>query len=195
MARPSGRNIRDEVIEAATQAIQTRGAAGFSYGTIADELGIKAPTIHHHFRHKADLLATAVVQYRGRFRDQVQALDAPGARARLESYASLFLAPAKRDLACLCGAVAAEWHGVDAATRAEVEHFFDEQIAWVAGEVSQAIGAGEFSPLVDAETFAAAFVAALEGALLLARVSREPEAVPSAASCLLDLAAAPRGDA
>ncbi len=189
MARPSGRDIRTEVIEAATKAIQTRGASGFSYGTIADELGVKAPTIHHHFRRKAELLTTAVGDYRVQFRDQVQSLDGKTARTRLEAFAALFQAPAQRDLMCLCGAVVADWHGTDSATRAEVERFFNDQHEWLASEATRAIDAGEFSSVVDPDTFAAAFIAALEGALLLARVSHDPGAVPAAASCLLDLAA------
>lgn len=194
MARPSGRDIRTEVVEAATKAIQTRGASGFSYGTIAEELGVKAPTIHHHFRRKAELLATAVADYRAHFNDQVQSLDGATARARLEGYAALFLAPAQRDLMCLCGAVVADWHAADGATHAEVARFFDDQHAWLAAEAAHAVDTGEFCAVVNPDTFAAAFIAALEGALLLARVSHDPTAVPAAASCLLDLAATRRGD-
>ena len=93
MARPSGRDIRREVIEAAMRAVQSQGATAFSYASIADELGIKAPSIHHHFPKKADLLTAAVAQYRSRFRRQVEELQHHSARERLEAYADLFLHP------------------------------------------------------------------------------------------------------
>ena len=194
MARPSGRDIRREVIEAASQAIQSRGATGFSYGSIADELGITAPSIHHHFRRKDDLLTAAVAQYRAQFRQRVEALEGRSARERLEAYASLFLAPAQRHLLCLCGAVAADWNGIDAATRAEVEMFFDQEIAWVTAQATQAIDAGEFDRGVDAEAFATTFIGALEGALLLARMSKDHGALSGTAPCLLDLATNRTGD-
>ncbi len=194
MARPSGRDIRREVIEAASHAIQSRGATGFSYGSIADELGIKAPSIHHHFPHKADLLAAAVAQYRAQFRRRVEAMEGRSARDRLEAYASLFLAPAERDLLCLCGAAAADWTDIDLATRAEIEMFFEQEITWVAAQAKQAIDAGEFASRLDAEAFATTFVAALEGALLLARMPDHHAAVPGTASCLLELATNRTGD-
>lgn len=188
MARPSGRNIRREVIEAATRAIQSRGATAFSYASIATELGIKAPSIHHHFPRKADLLTAAVAQYRSRFRQQVDELEGHSARDRLEAYAALFFAPAQRDLMCLCGAAAADWNEIAAPTRAEVTAFFDREIAWVAAQATEAVATGEFTSELDIEAFATAFVAALEGALLLARASADPDAVPNTATFLLDQA-------
>lgn len=188
MARPTGRDIRSEAIEAATQAIQRCGTTGLSFGSIARELGIKAPSIHHHFRRKADLLAATVAHYRAQFRTRVEALEGATTRERLEAYADLFLEPAEHALLCLCGAAAADWKDIDAATRAEVEAFFHQEIAWVAAQVAKAIDADEFASGVDATAFATAYLAALEGALLLARMSDGHQAVPRAASCLLDLA-------
>lgn len=188
MARPSGRDIRREVIEAATRAIQSQGATAFSYASIADELGIKAPSIHHHFPKKADLLTAAVAQYRSRFRQQVDELQHHSARDRLEAYAVLFFAPAQRDLMCLCGAAAADWNDIAADTRSEVTAFFDREIAWVAAQATEAVQAGQFRPELDTEAFATAFVATLEGALLLARASADPRAVPGTARFLLDQA-------
>lgn len=189
MARPSGRDIRNEVIEAATRAMQTQGAAGFSYGSIAGELDIKAPSIHHHFPHKADLLAAVVGKYREQFQHQVDALDEPSARERLQAYASLFLASAQRELMCLCGAAAADWNEINVPTRTEVRLFFDQQTEWVVALARQAVDAGEFNQQVDAEVFATAYVSALEGSLLLARVFEDHGTVLHVAIWLLDQAA------
>jgi TetR/AcrR family transcriptional repressor of nem operon len=193
MARPTGRDIRQEVIDAAIQAIRSRGATAFSYASIADQLGIKAPSIHHHFPRKADLLTAAVAHYRSRFRHQVDELGSRTARERLEEYAALFLAPAQRDLTCMCGAAAADWNDIAAATRAEVTAFFDHEVAWVATQAAEAVDAGEFTCGLDTEAFATAFVAALEGALLLARTSADPTTVPRTAKFLLDQATYPAG--
>ncbi len=197
MARPSGRDIRREVIEAASRAIQSRGATGFSFASVGQELGIAAPSIHHHFPRKADLLAAAVAHYASRFRQQVDGLAGRSARRRLEAYAALFLAPAQRDLMCLCGAVAADWNGIDPTTRAEVTAFFDREIGWITAQAAEAIEAGEFRPDLDTEAFATTFLAALEGAVLLARAQDDPSTVSSTATFLLAQAAhrpAPGGD-
>lgn len=189
MARPSGRDIRREVIESATRAIQARGATAFSYATIAEELGIKAPSIHHHFPRKADLLAAAVAEHRTRFAEHVDQLDATSARQRLEAYADLFLAPAQRGLLCLCGAATAGWKDLDRATRAEVTSFFDREIAWVAAQAAAGVDSGELRADLDTSAFATAFIATLEGALLLARASSDRATGSATASFLLDQAA------
>ena len=64
MARPSGRNLSEEIVESATRLVQERGVNGFSYGDLAKDLGVKAPSIHHHFRTKQDLLAEVARRYR-----------------------------------------------------------------------------------------------------------------------------------
>ncbi len=189
MARPSGRDIRREVIEAASRAIQSRGATAFSFASIGRELGITAPSIHHHFPRKADLSTAAVAHYTSRFHQQVDGLAGHSARRRLEAYAALFLAPAQRDLMCLCGAVAADWKGIDPDTRAEVTAFFDRESGWIAAQAAEAKEAGEFRPDLDPEAFATTFLAALEGALLLARAQDDPSTVSGAAAFLLAQAA------
>ena len=89
---------------------------------------------------------------------------------------------------CLCGAAAADWNDIAADTRCEVRAFFDREIAWVAAQATEAVQAGEFSPEFDTEGFATAFIATLEGALLLARAAADPRAVPTTARFLLDQA-------
>jgi TetR/AcrR family transcriptional regulator, transcriptional repressor for nem operon len=187
MARPTGRDIRGEVIDAATRAVRAHGVDGFSYTTLAADLGITAPSIHHHFRRKADLLTAVVTHYRRSFRSEVETLGAPSACGRLEAYSSLFLAPAQHNLMCLCGAAAADWDGFDEAGRAEVATFFEHEIAWVAEQAHQAIESGEFRSDVNADAFARTFVAALEGSLLLARAAADPSVVSGTASVLLHL--------
>lgn len=189
MARPTGRDVRSEVIEAATRAVQSHGVNGFSYATLAADLAITAPSIHHHFPRKADLLTAVITRYRRSFRAEMETLGAASAFGRLEAYSSLFLTPARHNLMCLCGAAAADWDGIDEAGREEVATFFEHEIAWVAEQANQAIATGEFRPDVDPDAFARAFVAALEGALLLARVTGGHAAASGTASALLELAA------
>jgi TetR/AcrR family transcriptional regulator, transcriptional repressor for nem operon len=189
MARPTGRDIRGEVIEAATRAVQAHGVGGFSYATLATDLAIKPPSIHHHFPRKADLLTAVVTQYRRSFRAEVETLDVESAFGRLEAYSLLFSRPAQHNLMCLCGAAAADWDGFDEAGRAEVATFFEHEIAWVAEQALQAIESGEFRSDVNPDAFARAFVAALEGSLLLARAAADPGVVSGNESTLLHLAA------
>lgn len=169
MARPSGRDIRQEVLTEATRAIQSAGVAGFSYGDLAREVGVRAPSIHHHFRHKDDLVAETTRRYRHAFRERVAEIGRDGAVTRLTAYCELFLGPTADGHLCLCGAVAASWDDAGPRARDEVDAFFADELAWLTSEVAAGVAAGELRSEIEPASFAASLLAALEGALLLAR--------------------------
>ena len=190
MARPTGRDIRSEVLAEARRAMQSSGVAGFSYGDLARRLGVRAPSIHHHVGRKDDLVAVATRIYRAEFRARVDALDEGSSVDRLRAYVAMFLEPAADGLLCLCGAVATDWADVGADARAEVEAFLADELDWLIAEVEQGVAAGDLRTGLDAGTFARALVAALEGALVLERTSAGAGVVESMRT-LVDLAAAP----
>ena len=169
MARPSGRDIRQMAIDEARVAVQTHGVNGFSYGDLAKRIGVKAPSLHHHFRHKHDLIADTASAYRDRFQERVAAIDADDTIDRLRAYGELFLSPADDGLLCFCGAAAAGWGDLSESVQALISSFFDEQVAWVVNELVVGQRRDEIDPTLEASEVALAYVGALEGALLLAR--------------------------
>ena len=185
MARPSGRDMRTAVLDEARDAIQSVGVTGFSYGDLATRLGIRAPSIHHHFRRKDDLVAATAERYRHEFRQRVDEIDEPLVADRLRRYSELFLAPAATERLCLCGQAAAGWDHLGPRSRREVEAFFTEQLDWVAAQIVDGQSRGELVASLDAGAIALALVSALEGGPLLARAAgAEPVA---AAEALIDL--------
>ena len=61
---------KEQIIEAATELLQTRSFSSFSYQDLSERLGITKASIHHHFRSKKDL-GTAVAD---RYHEDVKAL-------------------------------------------------------------------------------------------------------------------------
>lgn len=170
MARPTGRPIRNELLDAARLLIQTVGVNGFSYGSLADSAGITAPSIHHHFPRKDQLVAEIAQQYRDEFADLLSAIDATSAVDRIIEYAQLYAATAREGRSCLCGAIAAEWSSVGEPVRDVVDAFFAEQVEWLRDCLVDGQRRGEIrTEGVDAAIFARALFAHLQGALLLAR--------------------------
>ena len=53
--------MREEILDAAERMVQDRGFNAVSFQQIADEVGLKKPSIFHHFKNKA-ALALALVQ-------------------------------------------------------------------------------------------------------------------------------------
>ncbi|MEL6984444.1 MAG: TetR/AcrR family transcriptional regulator, partial [Actinomycetota bacterium] len=98
MARPTGRPVRDELVTEARALIQQVGVSGFSYGDLADRLGISSPSIHHHFRTKEDLVAEVAARYRSDFAKTVAAIEAPSAGSRLAAYVQLYAETSTREM-------------------------------------------------------------------------------------------------
>jgi AcrR family transcriptional regulator len=58
MARPSKPLIsRDNAVAAALAVIDEHGLSGFGLSAVAQRLGVKAPSLYHHFQSKEDLLS------------------------------------------------------------------------------------------------------------------------------------------
>ncbi len=188
MARPTGRPVRDELIDAATEMIQSGGVNGFSYGDLAKRLGIKAPSIHHHFRTKEDLVAVVAEQYRKEFSATVDQISADTAVGNIQAYADLFRRTASSDRLCLCGALAAEWISVGPAPQSQVEEFFTDQVEWLSARFGEAIESGELRADLDQDEMARSLFAALEGSMLMSRSGDTTDLASQVAELFLSLA-------
>jgi TetR/AcrR family transcriptional regulator, transcriptional repressor for nem operon len=185
VAKPTGRPLRDEIVTAASELIQRVGVSAFSYGTLAEQLGIKAPSIHHHFRTREDLIVETARRYREQFAVSTAAIDATGTVERLRAFAALFERTASQGRFCLCGAVAAEWALVGEGARDEVHRFLDEQIAWIEGELRHGVITRELRDNVEVRAIARTLIAALEGAMLLSRAGRPVTIIPETVDVLI----------
>lgn len=187
MARPTGRPIRDELIASATTLIQRVGVNGFSYGQLANELDIKAPSIHHHFKSKEDLVVAVAQKYRLDFSAGVDAISADSSLGRIVAYGELFTHAAQTDKLCLCGAVSADWVAVGDRARREVHEFFTDQRSWIETQLEQAAAARELLPALPIATLATAILAALEGSLLISRANGDVDLPVDVATLLTSL--------
>ena len=169
-ARSSGRPIREELLDSARELAQTVGFEAFSYADLAERVGIRSASIHHHFRYKHDLIAELLLRYRLQFAQSTQELNAiESAPERLLAYARLFSEVAAQGRMCLCGMSAAEWSSIGDAGHEEVSAFLSEQRAWLTATLSDGINQTAFYEDLEPRAQAEVMLVALEGALLLAR--------------------------
>ena len=167
----------EQILDAALQMVQTRGYHGFSYADISEQVGLRKASIHYYYPGKADLGKALVVRYRetiGRKRSLIgQLADDPD--QKLAWYAQVY-----RDMLrdggrmCLCGVLAAELPGLPDGMYQEVRDFFGENEAWLAEVLAEGRTAGVFRFDGMAEVQAQSFLAALQGAMLLARSHHDP---------------------
>ncbi len=166
--------MAESIVDAAESLLQQHGYNGFSYDSIAQIVGIKKPSVHHHFATKAELVAVTVQRYTYRFREQLLHIEGSHAAGinRLLSYAALFektYATNKR--ICVCGMLGAEMQALPESVIIEVADFFDVNLAWLISEFTQAITRQQIRPIATAEALAQNYLCALEGAMVVGRGS------------------------
>lgn len=167
--------MRHRILDAAEARARRGGYNGFSFRDLAEDVGVKSASIHHHFSTKPELAEALARRYaeraRERLGDPAQLLPAEA----LARVTALFRdALLRDDRMCLCGLFGAERDilppGVDAAVAAFFRLVLDYLRTAFAGSQTPA------SP--------EAVLARLEGALIIARSLRDPAvfeaAVPEA---------------
>jgi TetR/AcrR family transcriptional repressor of nem operon len=159
---------KDKILDVATSIAQAHGYGGLNLRALAEEVGIKAASLYHHFPSKADLASAVAKRY---WEDAAAALEVmsskiPEPAERLRRYPGTFRKALENDnRICLCSFMTAEYDDLPEVVKKEVEAFADVNVAWLAKTL---VAAGHASAK-DARKRAQAIYAAVAGAQLMAR--------------------------
>ncbi len=159
------------MLDIAERLVQTRGFNGFSYADVSSELGITKASLHYHFPGKAELGVSLVARYTDRFGDALAAIgaqDGPPA-GKLLAYCDIYRRTLQAQRMCLCGMLAAEFDTLGQPMRDAIVKFFDRNQVWLTAILDGGRQAGTFSFAGPADHAAQTIIAALEGAMLVAR--------------------------
>jgi len=159
---------KEAILAAARRTAQAHGYSGLNFRDLADEVGIKAASIYHHFPSKADLGAAVARRY---WEDTAADLESMLAETSdpvrcLRRYPDVFRKSLESDnRMCLCSFMAAEYDDLPEAVKKEVQTFADVNVAWLSKVLTAAavVNSGE------SEQRARAIFAAVAGAQLMAR--------------------------
>lgn len=180
-------DTRTALIDDATALVRRHGYAGFSYADLSEAVGIRKPSIHHHFPLKEDLGAAIVEAYSLAFADRLSDILArSGDRtARLREYAGLYREGLLAGEGCLCGVLASELAGLPDKVRLGVQRFFAVNLRWLE-EVLQdgKPPRGTLGANVTGQQ-ARMVLATLQGAVFVALAMNAPETFEAAVDGLL----------
>lgn len=161
-------NSREAILAAAKRIAQAHGYSGLNFRNLADDVGIKAASIYHHFPSKADLGAAVARRY---WEDTAANLESMLAETSdpvscLSRYPDVFRKSLESDnRMCLCSFMAAEYDDLPEAVRQEVQTFADVNVAWL----SKVLSAAAVVSSDESEGRARAIFSAIAGAQLIAR--------------------------
>ncbi|HLH11625.1 MAG TPA: TetR/AcrR family transcriptional regulator [Methylovirgula sp.] len=162
-------DTRDKLIAEAEVLVRTRGYAGFSYADLAEAVGIRKASIHHHFPTKEDLGLALIAAYGKKYDralDEIWRKTEDGLK-RVEAYAELYLHGLREEQGCLAAAMATEIGILPERIRDGVAQFFERHVAWLARVLSEGRANGTIRDDVSPAQHARMIVATLEGALLM----------------------------
>lgn len=169
-------HTRTRLLDAAQDLVQRVGANAMSYQDLAEAVGIRKASIHHHFPTKSDLLVALIDRYRDEFLAQVAEIAAGrgSAAARLERFADLFeatLRQAQCAKACPCGMLGAEIATLEPRAADRLSRFYQQLIAALADLVAAGRKDGSLRAAGPPEDIAWLIFGLLEGTMLVARVA------------------------
>jgi TetR/AcrR family transcriptional repressor of nem operon len=180
-----------QILNTAEELIQLQGFHGFSFQDVADRVGIKKASIYYHFPAKAELGKAIIERYRQSMLAVMSEIDAeasPDHWMALNRYLMPILSLSRNPLhACLCGVLSGEYPGLPKEMQDQVGLFFDEQLTWLARLLKQGRKAGAFNFQGPPARMAKLFFSAIEGALLIKRITGDEKHVKQVAASLQDL--------
>ena len=139
----------DKILDVGQELIQTRGYTAMSFQDIAAQVGIKKPSVIHHFSSKRDLGVAIIRRYRDTFAAQLEAINKDPDKTAweaLEFYFSPYLHFAQTpDTVCLCGALAGEIPALPEDMRLEVKAFMEAHQRWLEGILRRGRKTGELN--------------------------------------------------
>lgn len=172
IAAPTDPPMRQRILDLAEEMLLSRGYEGFSYQDIADAIGIRKASIHHHFTAKEDLGSAIVERARIRLAEARGPVVEDGARIRrlLDNYFGFFerLADEGKKL-CLGGRLAADQAVLPDSVRVPHRAFLADNETWL----TELMRAGQKTGVVKRDQSAAdqalMLRAAIQGAVQIAR--------------------------
>ncbi len=168
----------DDILRCARSLIVAGGYNGFSYADIADVVGIRKASIHHHFPSKADLVRTLVARYREDAGAAIAELERrhPEPVDQLRAYAGYWAACIgdQTRTFCVCALLASEIPVLPPEIALEVTAYFRLFSSWLTSLMERGAEQGSLTLSGTARSEAETFMATVHGAMLSARAYGDP---------------------
>ncbi|CAM3992457.1 HTH tetR-type domain-containing protein [Bordetella tumbae] len=167
MSSDTAQNSSEKILAAATRIAQAHGYGGLNLRALAEQVGIKAASLYHHFPSKAALAAAVARRYAEESVMTLEAIlkESEGAEECLLRYPQTFRRSLENEnRICLCSFMTAEYDDLPAEVQKQVQAFADVNVDWLS-KVLQMAGVKR----KQAEQRARGIFAAVSGAQLMAR--------------------------
>ncbi len=181
-------DTKEHILSSAQRLVQQRGFNGFSYADVADEVGIRKASLHHHFASKVDLGVALVEAYAAQFDQALADIEQRSTTAAdmLQAYVAIYRATLSSDRMCMCGMLATEALTLDAAMLPRLKRFFVRNTEWLTELLAEGRSQATFMFEGAAADHARAALSTLQGASLVCRSSGDMDAFDRTTAILVN---------
>jgi TetR/AcrR family transcriptional regulator, transcriptional repressor for nem operon len=182
-------DTKEAILQSAQRLVQQRGFNGFSYADVADEVGIRKASLHHHFATKTELGVALIERYILDFATALEQIgaDAASPNDKLALYVKLYRGTLLSERMCLCGMLATESATLEPIVAQQLKRFFLQQTTWLTAVLQQGRDIGRFRFVGTVGDMASTFLATLQGALMLGRAAGSPNEFDRTCTLLLQM--------
>ena len=179
--------MKDKILTCAQRLVQQRGFNGFSYADIANEVGIRKASLHHHFPTKADLGLSLIKVYSEQLNNALINISNSSlpANEKLLEYIALYRGSLEAERMCLGGMLATEVLTLDPIMLPSLKLFFIRNAEWLTETLIEGQAQQLFILGGSAEAYARMLLSSLQGALLIARATGNAETFEQTVSSLM----------
>lgn len=169
--------MKKEILAIAQTLVQKRGFSGFSYADVAQVVGIRKASLHHHFPSKLDLILALIQDYTAQLDQEfIRISSLPvSADIKLDEYAKLYRFSLQAERVCMGGMLATEVDSLDEAALASLRRFFQRNTEWLTEILVEGKSNRIFHFRGTAVDHARLLLSSFQGALILARATGNRE--------------------
>ena len=179
-------NTRAKALELGGFYLQTLGFNGFSFQTIADELGIKKASLHYYFPSKEDFGLSLIEEYEQAYVQYAEKLSPLSASKKLDQMFTMFyrMADGGKKI-CPTGVLCSDFNSLSKNMKKRLLAFYDLQRSWIKETLKQGMKEKEFKPDLNIELQTELISTFIQGSLQIARLRGEAETFKSSAKALI----------
>ena len=181
-------DTKTALLNSAENAARRLGFDGFSYADLAEDVGIRKASIHHHFPSKANLALAVMQRYHMNFQTICTEIDASfdtGGAQLAELIRQYRMGSDDGKRICLCASFSASRDSLPPEVVDKINQFRAMVIGWMTNAFEKGRADGSISGVTLPAFEAAATMSLLEGAQLAARAEKNPTLFENATKLLM----------
>lgn len=165
-------DTKTQILATAADLLQKQSMHGFSLQDVADRVGIRKPSLFHHYRNKDALVGDVIEASIGAFRKRMEAsLDQPPTR-QLETLLAVYVSNiGAGSKLCPVGGILGDWDHLTPELQQRAQRLLDLQQGWLE---RIALEGGYADGATAAQDWAEEVLITIQGALVISRVRRSP---------------------